>query len=99
MIYLVPSRQRHHYCAFINDQQIAAIRSLPHVVAVTPIANLGWQTVDVQIPITLSSKGIYRISVSWTGQGTTIPTVTHYVDVTDLYTLTSEAALTSPVVT
>jgi hypothetical protein len=83
----------------INDQQIEAIRSLPHIVAVTPIANLGWQTVDVQVPITLPSRGIYRISASWTGQGTAIPTFTQYVDVTDLYTLTSEASLTSPVVT
>src|SRR5437660_589433 len=67
----------------INDQQIAAIRSLPHIVSITPIANLGWQAIDVHIPVTLASKGIYRISATWTDQGITPPAITSYIDVTD----------------
>lgn len=94
----------------INLQQIASIAAQPHVAQVIPFANIGWQSVEVQVPVELPSKGLYRVSASWTGQEAEsappslvgVPlmgtlAIVRYVDVTDLAHLTSESPLTSPV--
>src|SRR2546428_556307 len=46
----------------ISIQQVGNIRSLPHVAQVVPFANIGWQTVNMQVPVELVSRGIYRVS-------------------------------------
>ena len=81
----------------ISLQQAAAVRSLPHVVAITPFANVGWQSMAVQMPLWLPSQGIYRISTGWLGQ--TIDagdSATYYIEVTDLAHLTTEQPVTGP---
>ncbi|GAC1629022.1 MAG: hypothetical protein NVS4B7_17920 [Ktedonobacteraceae bacterium] len=83
----------------INDKQVASIRTLPHVTVVSPVANLGWQSIAVQIPVTLSSKGVYRLSATWIGQNPPTTAVTQYVDVSDLNMLTTELPPNNPVIT
>jgi hypothetical protein len=84
----------------ISVQQIASIATQPHVAQVVPFANIGWQSVAVQLPVELVSKGIYRVSASWIGQRgeeTAGSEIVRYVDVTDLAHLTSEMLLDSPI--
>src|SRR5579863_1713678 len=68
----------------ISDAQIAAIRSLPHVTQVMPFATVGWQGVNVVIPVSLAQIGIYRITARWNGQQQLNNNTVYYVDVTDL---------------
>jgi hypothetical protein len=77
----------------ISQQQIASISAIAHVVQVVPVATVGWQPVDVLLPIELASKGIYRISAAWNGQWNAENEVVRYVEVTDLAHLTNEAQL------
>src|SRR5579863_5972071 len=49
----------------ISDTQMAAIRSLPHVTQVMPFATVGWQGVNVVMPISLVQTGVYRITARW----------------------------------
>lgn len=73
----------------ISAQQVASIRSMSHVALVTPIANLGWQSIAVQLPVELPSRGIYRVAATWKGQESAESTIVRYVDVTDLAHLTA----------
>jgi hypothetical protein len=81
----------------ISLQQVASISVLPHVAQVSPFANIGWQSIDVQVPVGLVPRGIYRVSASWIGEGVTGNEIVRYVDITDLTHLTSETPLSSPV--
>src|SRR5260370_40137720 len=82
----------------ITARQIASIAALPHVTQVTPFATVGWRSVDVQMPLWLASKGIYRIAATWAGQQATAGAVGSYVEVTDFSHFTSETRLAYPVV-
>ena len=73
----------------ISAQQVASIRSLSHVALVAPIANSGWQSIAVQLPVELPSRGIYRVAAIWKGQERAESTIVSYVDVTDLAHLTA----------
>src|SRR5207249_4977487 len=75
------------------------IRSLPHVAEVVPFATVGWQPIDVQVPVELRSRGIYRVSARWIGQGVIDSEIVRYVDVTDLSQFTNESTLTASIVT
>lgn len=80
----------------ISLQQVATIRALPHIVAIAPFANVGWQSMAVQVPLLLPSEGIYRVSATWSGQMIDASNSATYVEVTDLAHLTSEQPVTSP---
>ena len=85
----------------ISIQQVGNIRSLPHVAQVVPFANIGWQTVNMQVPVELVSRGIYRVSATWVerGAGKTVDdAAVRYVDVTDLTQLTTDTSLDNPIV-
>ncbi len=82
----------------IRDTQITSIRSLPHVTQVMPFATVGWQEVNVVVPISLTQNGIYRISAHWNGQQQFATNIIYYVDVTDLQHLLSEPTITHPIV-
>ena len=81
----------------ISQQQAVAIRSLPHILAITPYANVGWQSIAVQVPIWLPAQGIYRISTTWLDQKLSVGDSATYVEVTDLVHLTTEPPINSPV--
>ncbi len=84
----------------ISPQQIASIATLSHVAEVIPFADIGWQSVAVQLPVELVTKGIYRVTASWIGprgEGAAGSEIVRYVDVTDLAHLTSEMPLDSPI--
>ncbi len=74
----------------ISQQQITTIETIAHVAQVTPFATVGWQPVDVLLPVALASKGIYRISAVWNGRWKMESAFVRYVEVTDLTQLTSE---------
>jgi hypothetical protein len=80
----------------ISLQQAATIRALPHVVTLTPFANVGWQSMAVQVPLWLPSQGIYRVSATWLGQTIEASNSATYVEITDLAHLTNEQPITSP---
>lgn len=80
----------------ISTQQIASISTISHVVQVIPIATVGWQSVEMLIPIELTQKGIYRVSAVWNGQQNKQGTeneIVRYVEVSDLAHLTNEVQL------
>jgi hypothetical protein len=80
----------------ISAQQVASIRSLSRVALVAPIINTGWQSIAVQLPVELPSRGIYRVAATWQGQETTEGTIVRYVDVTDLAHLTAGIPVARP---
>ena len=80
----------------ISAQQVASIRSLSHVALVAPIANSGWQSIAVQLPVELPSRGIYRVAAIWKGQERAESTIVSYVDVTDLAHLTTGISVMRP---
>src|SRR5437764_8302136 len=80
----------------ISAQQVASIRSLSHVALVAPIANPGWQSIAVQLPVELPSMGIYRVAATWKGQERAESTIVRYVDVTDLAHLTTGISVMHP---
>jgi hypothetical protein len=82
----------------ITARQVASIAALPHVTQVIPFATVGWHSVDVQMPLWLASKGIYRIAATWAGQQAASGAVVYYVEVTDLSHFTAETPLAYPVV-
>jgi hypothetical protein len=82
----------------ISDAQIAAIRSLSHVTQVMPFATVGWQGMNVVIPISLVQSGVYRITARWNGQQLSNNSTLYYVDVTDLNHLLSEPTIGNPIV-
>jgi len=82
----------------ITARQAASIAALPHVTQVIPFATVGWRNVDVQMPLWLASKGIYRITATWAGQQAAAGAVVYYVEVTDLSHFTAETPLAYPVV-
>lgn len=82
----------------INTQQVASIQALGHVVQVVPFATMGWQSVEVLLPVELPQMGVYRISAAWDDKGQVDNEVIRYVDVTDLSQLTTEVPITHPVV-
>ncbi len=67
----------------IDQQQLASISATAHVTQVAPLAMVGWQPVDVRVPVELTAQGIYRITATWSNQWAS-DTVVRYVDVTDL---------------
>lgn len=71
----------------ISPQQTATMRSLAHVVDMTPFATVGWQSMAIQLPVQLPTQGLYHVSATWSGQ--TINGSDAYVDVTDLAHLTT----------
>ncbi len=80
----------------ISTQQIASISTISHVVQVISIATVGWQPIEMLIPIELTQKGIYRISAVWNGQQNKQGTeneIVRYVEVSDLAHLTNEVQL------
>lgn len=80
----------------ISPQQSASINTIAHVVQVVPIATVGWQPVEVLLPVELAEKGVYRISAVWNGQQNKQETeneIVRYVEVSDLAHLTNEAQL------
>src|SRR3989442_11543908 len=77
----------------ISPQQSASISTIAHVVQVVPIATVGWQPVEVLLPVELASKGIYRISAVWNGERNMENVVVRYVEVSDLAHLTNEVQL------
>ncbi len=79
----------------ISDTQLSAIRSLPHISQIMPFATVGWQGMDIIIPITLSHIGLYRITTHWNGQHFSTVT-TYYLDVTDLPHLLAEPPISNP---
>jgi hypothetical protein len=82
----------------ITARQTASIATLPQVTRVVPFATVGWRSIDVQLPLWLTHKGIYRIVASWAGQQATNEAAVYYVEVTDLSHLTAETPLAYPVV-
>jgi hypothetical protein len=80
----------------ISTQQIASISTISHVLQVIPIATVGWQPVEMLIPVELTQKGIYRISAVWNRQQNKQGTeneIVRYVEVSDLAHLTNEVQL------
>jgi hypothetical protein len=73
----------------ISAQQVASIRSLSEVTQVAPFANLGWQSISVQLPLALAPMGIYRITATWQDRNLAGDDIVRYVDVTDLAHLTA----------
>ena len=76
----------------ITERQIEQLRALPEVEAIAPYANVGWQSVDIEIPLTFRQPGLYRLLPQWQGWQTSAgadasPT---YVDVTGLENLSQE---------
>ena len=82
----------------ITARQTASIVALPQVTQVVPFATVGWRSIDVQLPLWLTRKGVYRISAAWTGQQATDTAAVYYVEVTDLSHFTAETPLAYPVV-
>ena len=80
----------------ISAQQVSSIRSLSHVALVAPIANAGWQSIAVQLPVELPARGIYRVAATWQGQENAEGTIVRYVDVTDLAHLTTGISVMRP---
>src|SRR5579863_7840546 len=78
----------------ISDAQLAAIRSLPHVTQLMPFATVGWQGMNVVVPVSLARNGIYRITALWNGQQQSNNSTIYYVDVTDLNHLLNEQSIT-----
>ena len=80
----------------IDQQQLAEVRAITHVVQVTPFAMPGWQTVDVRVPVELVTQGIYRISAAWNDRWAAGDITVRYVDVTDLARLVQQEPLADP---
>jgi len=80
----------------ISAQQVSSIRSLSHVALVAPIANAGWQSIAVQLPVELPARGIFRVAATWQGQESVEGTIVRYVDVTDLAHLTTGISVMRP---
>jgi hypothetical protein len=80
----------------ISAQQVASIYSLSRVTLVAPIVNTGWQSIAVQLPMELPSRGIYRVAATWQGQESAEGTIVRYVDVTDLAHLTAGIPVMRP---
>src|SRR5260370_25305880 len=68
----------------ITAPQVASISALPHVTQVIPLATVGLRRLDLQMPLWLASKGIYRIAANWAGQRAPARAVASYVDVSGL---------------
>ena len=77
----------------ISEQQLTALRSLSHVIQVTPFATVGWQSVLVQTPLLLPAQGLYQVSAIWTAQGLPKSAMNVLVDVTDLAHLTTTTSV------
>lgn len=80
----------------ISLQQSASISTIAHVVQVVPIATVGWQPVEVLLPVELAEKGVYRITAVWSGQQNKQETgnkIVRYVEVSDLARLANESPL------
>jgi hypothetical protein len=71
----------------ISQRQVASIGTIAHVAQVVPVATVGWQPVNVLLPVELVEKGIFRITVGWNGQQNEI---VRYVEVSELAYLTKE---------
>ncbi len=82
----------------IDQQQLAGVQAIAHVVQVTPIAMVGWQPLDVSVPLELAERGVYRVSATWNNQWATSDITVRYVDVTGLSQLVQESPLTDPAV-
>jgi len=83
----------------IDSQQVASILALSEVAQVVPFANIGWQSVAMQLPVELPSRGIYRVSARWQGQKEQVDggsEVVRYVDVTDFADLSNTMLISSP---
>jgi hypothetical protein len=78
----------------ISQQQIASISTIARVVQVVPVATVGWQPVEVLLPVELAQKGVYRISAAWNGQQNKQENeIVRYVEVSDLAHLINEVRL------
>ncbi|MDQ6644360.1 MAG: hypothetical protein M3Y76_07910, partial [Chloroflexota bacterium] len=73
----------------VSAQQVASIRSLSEVTQLAPFANLGWQSISVQLSLELAPMGIYRITATWQGGDLAGGDIVRYVDVTNLTRLTT----------
>lgn len=82
----------------ISQQQVESIRTIAHVAGITPFATVGWQPVDILVPVELAAQGVYRVSATWNGQWQAEDVVERYVEVTDLSRLVHEAPLSTPAV-
>ena len=82
----------------ISISQANNILALPQVIQIMPFANVGWQSINVVIPVTLEQKGVFRITAQWSGTDSIENSIVNYVEVTDLAHLTVEAPIYSPVV-
>lgn len=82
----------------IDHQQLAEVQAIAHVAQVTPMAMVGWQPVDVSVPLELAERGVYRVSATWNNQWAAGDTTVRYVDVTGLSQLVQEAPLSGPAV-
>ncbi|MGH2482597.1 MAG: hypothetical protein ACRDHW_23365, partial [Ktedonobacteraceae bacterium] len=80
----------------ISLRQISAMRSLAHVMDITPFATVGWQNMAIQLPVQLPTQGLYHVSATWSGQ--TIGGSDAYVDVTNLAHLTTKTPTNSPAI-
>src|SRR5207247_10713136 len=80
----------------ISAQQVSSIRSLSHVALVAPIANAGWQSIAVQLPVELPARGIYRVAATWQGQENAEGSIVRYVGVTDLAHITTGISVMRP---
>ncbi|HEV2583492.1 MAG TPA: hypothetical protein VGT44_21710, partial [Ktedonobacteraceae bacterium] len=81
----------------IDQQQLDSISTIAHVVQVSPVAMVGWQPVDVRMPLHLPGQGVYRVTATWSNQWAS-DTVAHYVDVTDLAHVVQDQTIASPTI-
>jgi hypothetical protein len=79
----------------ISARQVDQIGALSGVEDVAPYANTGWQSVDIEIPISFNQPGLYRILSQWQDWQTSgIDAITPiYVDVTGLQNLLQEPVI------
>lgn len=82
----------------ISVKQLASIASLSQVTQIVPFASIGWQRIDVVMPVVLSVKGVYRITAQWSGTQQGVESVVDYVEVSNLASLTGEEPLLQPIV-
>ena len=86
------------YYGGISAGQVATISSLSQVAQILPFASVGWQRIDIVMPIVLQQQGLYRITAQWTGAQQWAGNVVGYVEVSDLASLVSEEPVLTPVV-
>jgi cell division protein FtsX len=82
--------------AGLSSQQLSVLADLPHVTDIIPYATVGWQSVEVTIPVSLREQGLYRITAIWDDQGASESPVTRYVEVSDLGSLTHDLMVNTP---